>query len=294
MKAIGQALFVVALLVSTVGHTKEVALDLGKVVGLANYDAQDVSEPLFLINHGTFMHKDTETITALHRALFDRGLSVLSITQTLGISQRKETYNCERNVHRVDHREAAFEIKSWVSWAKEQGHKNIFLLGHSRGGNQVLRALKNDVVVKGIVLLAPAHQQSFENGRETFEKMISLETDAFWKDIENKDKQGEGETLADAKGFLYCPTGVPTIRALAGSYLDDGLYDTHKLVSELKIPSLVIAGSEDTIVPNLEVVFQPIDNDVEFEMIEGANHFFLDFYADDAADLILEFVNKHH
>ena len=104
----------------------------------------------------------------------------------------------------------------------------------------------------------------------------------------------EGEFLADAKGFLYCPTGVPTVRALAGSYLDDGLYDTHKLVSELKIPSLVIAGSEDIIVPNLEVVFQPIDNHVEFEMIEGANHFFLDFYADDAADLIVEFVSKHH
>ena len=56
---------------------------------------------------------------------------------------------------------------------------------------------------------------------------------------------------------------------------------------------LVIVGSEDKVVAGLAEAVAPIAKarpNVKLQVIEDADHFFRDFYAEDAADAIVEFL----
>ena len=57
----------------------------------------------------------------------------------------------------------------------------------------------------------------------------------------------------------------------------------------------MIAGSKDEIVPDIPERIGPIaetQGNVALEVVEGADHFFRDLYAEDAADLIANFVRQ--
>ena len=56
----------------------------------------------------------------------------------------------------------------------------------------------------------------------------------------------------------------------------------------------MIGGSEDTVVPNIEADFETISTqgNLRIEIIEGADHFFRDLYADDAAMMIVDLIEN--
>ena len=56
----------------------------------------------------------------------------------------------------------------------------------------------------------------------------------------------------------------------------------------------MIGGSEDTIVPNIEADFEGLtdQSNLSVEIIEGADHFFRDLYADDAATMIIDLIES--
>ena len=60
----------------------------------------------------------------------------------------------------------------------------------------------------------------------------------------------------------------------------------------LTMPVLVIAGSADTVVPEVPGRMEAIADGerLRLAVIDDAGHMFLDFYAEDAADLIAEFI----
>lgn len=61
----------------------------------------------------------------------------------------------------------------------------------------------------------------------------------------------------------------------------------------MKIPVLVIAGSADTVVPHVVERVQPLADGkkIQLKVIEDAGHLFNDFYIEDAADLVAEFLS---
>jgi len=56
----------------------------------------------------------------------------------------------------------------------------------------------------------------------------------------------------------------------------------------------VIGGSEDKVVPNIESDFESLSGqqNLMVEVIDGADHFFRDLYADDAVTLIVELIES--
>ena len=70
--------------------------------------------------------------------------------------------------------------------------------------------------------------------------------------------------------------------------------DTPRLIPEIKAPVLVIAGSEDKVVEGLVEKMQPLADGqrVQLIVLEGADHFFRDLYADDIGDAVQALLDK--
>ncbi|HSJ47806.1 MAG TPA: alpha/beta hydrolase, partial [Gammaproteobacteria bacterium] len=69
---------------------------------------------------------------------------------------------------------------------------------------------------------------------------------------------------------------------------------TPGLLPKIDKPVLVIAGSEDDVVPGLPERLAPMADkgDIELVTIDGADHFFRDFFADDMVEAIRAFVEE--
>jgi pimeloyl-ACP methyl ester carboxylesterase len=64
--------------------------------------------------------------------------------------------------------------------------------------------------------------------------------------------------------------------------------DTPALLPQIGTPVLVVAGSEDAVVKGLVEKVQPLADGkrVQLKVVEGADHFFRDLYAEDVADAV--------
>ena len=63
------------------------------------------------------------------------------------------------------------------------------------------------------------------------------------------------------------------------------------LLNDIELPVFVFSGSDDTVVPDLARHMAKVDRDnVRFEEIDGADHFFRDLYVYDIVDSALEFL----
>lgn len=275
-------------------YAELVELDVDGHIALADYDrSDDPVAPLIILGHGTLAHKDMETIDLLHAAFAERGYSVLSYSLTYGQDRRMGMYDCARNIHDIAQQDAVAQIGAWVRWAREQGHEKIALLGHSRGGNQVMRYAENDGDLSGLILLAPANQNSFVNSVKSLEESAEQPMNDLLMEAEKMIAEGRGQEAMDIEGFIYCQTGKPTARAIIGNYQDDGKFDTVTMLSEYPKPSLVLGGTADDIVPDVDLLFAPAASDLaRVVMIEDADHFFLDFFAEDAADLSSDYLDQ--
>ena len=58
--------------------------------------------------------------------------------------------------------------------------------------------------------------------------------------------------------------------------------------------TLVVAAGNDAIVPDLVDAVRPMDGqgEIALRVIEGADHFFLDLYADEAADAVAAWLQR--
>ena len=59
------------------------------------------------------------------------------------------------------------------------------------------------------------------------------------------------------------------------------------------MPTLVIAGSADTTVPDVAAKTGPqLDDDTRLLVLDGADHFFRDFYTEDIADAVAQMLSE--
>jgi len=254
-------------------------------------DGGKIDDDIILITHGTLGHNAMETIRAFQAALRERGYNSLAITLSLGISNRTGAYDCSVP-HRHRHTGALQEIQVWIDWLKSKGVQSITLMGHSRGGNQTawFASENKDPALKKVVLLAPMVWNK-DRAKTGYEKSNGVPLSEPLEQATALIKAGRGDQLMENTGFLYCKNATVSARSFVSYYKPDERFDTPSLLSKIQVPVLVIAGSEDTIVKGLVEAVRPLADGekITLKVIDGANHFFLDFYAEDGADAIDEF-----
>jgi alpha-beta hydrolase superfamily lysophospholipase len=243
---------------------------------------------IVLITHGTMAHNGMEIIVALQDALAERGIASLAITLGLGVDNRKGMFGCETQPHRHKYEDALDEIGAWLDWLKGQGAGAIALMGHSRGGAMTawFAAERDDPAIRAVVLLAP--------GTWSRERVVADYRERSGKDLAAVRKHAGGmapDALLKDVRFLICDTATVSAATFSSYYADEPRFDAPSLLPGISRPTLVIAGSADSVVPGLEEKVAPyLDGDTQFVVVEDAGHFFRDLFMEDVADAVAEFL----
>jgi pimeloyl-ACP methyl ester carboxylesterase len=275
-----------ALLLATWGTAlaDSVEIEAGGLTLAGELEQGDPSRPTLLIVHGTLAHRGMELIRNLQSLLAERGLGSLAITLSLGLDSRTGMYDCVVP-HRHRHGDAPAEIAAWLDWLVAEGKERVVLMGHSRGGNQVAWTLaeQDRAIVAGAVLVAPMTWNA-----STVTAAYDAASPTTLADLLQRAKLGE---QLDGVRFLHCETATVAGDSFASYYADDPRFDTPTLLTGIEKPVLVIAGSEDAVVPDLAGRLDGLKQaNVATLTVEGADHFFLDLYAEEVADAIDGFV----
>jgi pimeloyl-ACP methyl ester carboxylesterase len=267
------------------------------------YDADESLAVILL--HGTLAHNRMEIIKTIATLLSeDYGYPVLTPNLSLnnkdrmGDSIQKSTKGyaaltaCDID-HTHKYGDALTELGVWVEYLKDQGFEKILVAGHSRGGRQVSAYLAKeplDPSIAGGVLIASGLSRN-ERNIENYKKDTGLDLRALLDQFSKLPP----DQFVDVPKFIYCEKPRVTAGAFISEYKDDPTHSAPTNVAKIRdIPVLVIGGSEDKVVPNIESDFESLSGqqNLMVEVIDGADHFFRDLYADDAVTLIVELIES--
>jgi predicted alpha/beta-hydrolase family hydrolase len=255
-------------------------------------DGKSIEDGIVLMTHGTTAHGRMEIMAGLQSVLKESGINSISITLSLNEDKRQGMYECS-NTHRHKHSNAVKEIGLWLKWLKTKGATNVTLLGHSRGGNQTawFAAQSNDPVVKHVVLIAPAYLP-YELKKSDYQKNYQKDLDTVLQKANALVKSGKGDTIMTVD-FIYCKDAKVTAASFADYYNDNPNHNTPDLIKKIKVPVLIIAGSNDTSVKDVAKVYAPaLKEGDKIVTVEGADHFFRDLYAYDIVDAMTAFMGN--
>ena len=246
--------------------------------------------PVMLMTHGTLAHGQMEIMASLQTMFEEMGVSSLSISLSLGLSDRTGMYDCA-TPHKHKHTDAVTEIGLWHDWLKQQGVEKVALLGHSRGGNQIARfaaqASAKDIVK--VYLVAPAvstYQYSVKNYKERYKKDL----EPLLKKAQSMVAAGKGNVMMKDTDFIYCEKTQATAEAFVNYYQPDTKMDTTSLIASISYPVTIFAGSEDKVVKNLIPKAEKVVNGESSNLvvIQGSDHFFRDLYAEEIVEMVVE------
>jgi pimeloyl-ACP methyl ester carboxylesterase len=232
-------------------------------------------ESVVVIVHGMLSHYGQETVVALQKNLKARGIATLAINLSLGIDDRRGERACDV-VHDYALAGARREIRLWLEWLAAQHAKSIDIVGFSRGGAQVAAMGPDLPTVRRMVLMAPAFAMASEqaaNYQRIYGHPLAPELEAARKDPLQK------RTV----DFLTCKKAP----VLGATFLDAYTEMSPKLAAKTGHPTLVIVAGKDNILPDLAT---KLPSEVKPVVIDGAGHFFLDLYGEEAADVIAKFL----
>jgi pimeloyl-ACP methyl ester carboxylesterase len=276
-------------------HAEEIVLEdngLHLDGRLSVADGHQIQEGVVLLLHGTFAHNDMEIIQALEGLLNEKGYNTLAINLGLGVDNRHGQLDCG-NTHRHRHTDALHELDLWVSWLKSQDVKRIVLMGHSRGGNQVVwyAMAHPDPVIQKVVAIAPMTWDRKAEAAE-YQKRYGQSLDEVMARARELQERGNGEAIMRPVGFVYCQDAAVSADAFIDYYQDVPEKNTPSIVDKVGVPVMVFAGSEDdvvkSLVPQMKSKLKP--GKVELVIIDGADHFFRDLYAEDLVDDATAFI----
>ncbi|MCH9741688.1 MAG: alpha/beta hydrolase [Proteobacteria bacterium] len=254
-------------------------------------DGKSYGNKVALLLHGTLTHNGRSNYIALQENLAKLGISTLSMNLSLGLNDRHGEYDCA-TPHTHKHTDALAEIGFWLNWLKQQGVKQVTLIGHSRGGNQIewFAHEKDNAMINKVVLLAPAtgEQQSAKDYQEKYGKPLA----PILKKAQDLVKAGKGKEMMKDVDFIYCEKAQVTAGAFADYYTVKPQFDTPSLLKSVKKPTLVFIASEDQFVPELAARMEPLKGtkNLTIETIDGADHFFMDLANEDVAASIAKFL----
>ena len=168
------------------------------------------------------------------------------------------------------------------------------MLGHSRGGNQTAwyAAEQADPVVSKVILVAPATWSQDYAARD-YKKRYGAELRPLLQRAKALVAAGKGAEMLQHTGFIYCKEATVSAEAFVSYYQNDPRKDTVYLLPKIRQPVLLFIGSEDTVVPHLAEAIetlQPKPDNLRVVVIDGADHFFRDLYAEDLVEQAVEFI----
>jgi pimeloyl-ACP methyl ester carboxylesterase len=236
-----------------------------------------VADGVALLLHGTLSWHGQETIAALQKNLKGRGVASLAITLSLGVDDRQRTRRCDV-VHDYALAGVKREVVLWLEWLAGQGARTVDLVGFSRGGAQIAAFAPELVRARRFVLVAPAFATADEQA-ETYQR-------AFGHPLAPEIAEARKNPLQQrAVDFLTCKQ-APVLNA---TFLDGYTELPPALAAKTGHQTLVVVAGKDEIVPDLAT---KLPSDVKPLVIDGATHFFLDLYGEEAADAIATFLKK--
>ena len=226
--------------------------DNEKLWGILNLPEKEENIPLVIICHGFNQTKSQRKFVKLSRALTERGIGVFRFDFSgHGDSEGElEKISIEKEVGEL---EAAY--KKLLS-NKRINKEKIAILGHSLGALIVILFQRKFKKAKTLILLSPALQQ-----RELTKEWHTAEEIELWK----------------KQGYLDTPKGRLGIK-----YLNEAIEkDWSEVASQIKIPTLVIQGSEDDDVPIKypQEVIRKLGGKKKLKLVKGADHHFESYQA---------------
>jgi pimeloyl-ACP methyl ester carboxylesterase len=288
------ALGMLLLIVSVSLQAEEVTQQYRGLTINANLELADgkaLEDGVVLILHGMMAHNRMEIIEASQQALLDNDHSSLAINLSLRLDNRHGFYDCSLPLRHISD-EALDELDAWVAWLRKKGVNWITIMAHSRGANQamVFAVERKHPEVTHLVLLAPntnpsPKPQYVARYGETFDESLAL--------VQKQIDAGKGGELIDNLDFSYCPKA----RVSADSFysynrLDDRFRQFPLYLSKMPIPTLIITGTRDELVPSIAKDVAPfIDGKrIRLGVVEDAGHFFRDFNIEEAIEASVEFI----
>jgi alpha/beta superfamily hydrolase len=238
--------------------------------------ASQLNGRVVLIVHGTLGHKDMELIEALQSVFMESGQASLAINLSLNIDDREGFYPCDA-LHTHKFNDAVDEIETWIRWLTEQGARQIVLLGHSRGANQVVKHVLQGVrSAQMAVLLAPPVTDAVASA-----------------DILKTIDSGSTDDTLEGIDFLHCKNANVLASTYVSYYGPTADSDTIPLLQKVTVPTLVLSGSQDEVVPTLAARMSEVENPLVTHIeVSGADHFFRDLYTYDVVDSVIEFMGR--
>ncbi|BCN93839.1 hypothetical protein THMIRHAM_16240 [Thiomicrorhabdus immobilis] len=249
----------------------------------ANYEKGDENKPVVLIIHGFLTTNNFHTVTAMTKGIRDEGYSILAPTLTLDISKRKGSLKCN-SIHTHTLEKDIIEIKSWIDWLKAQGHKNIVIVGHSSGSQEILEYLNQyqDPAVTAAVFTSLFYLKGKELG--TLDNEIVFANDLIAK---KEDRPHKYSFLFCKNNYLATPNSFISYMKLDRQYVLNSL-------KNLKIPNFTIMGSADkrylTVGENWLTELEETGTDLF--IVKGANHFFSSEHEFDLQDHIIDILKQ--
>lgn len=297
LRLFGKLLAILSCLAWTTGSgaaEKLVELDINGKIALGDLlvpEGSSVENGVLLMTHGQLAHKDQELIQTLQTALAERGIATLAITLTLNVDRREGMFDCAVP-HTHAHEDAVGELAAWVDWLKKQGANRIWGVGHSRGGIQTAWFAAKKGAFDKAVLIAPGTGSDPKKAADNFKRRFNAELGPIVEKAKQLVDSGKGDAILDVPGFVYCPDAKASARSIMAQYAPDERRASQSHASKVKQPVLVIAASKDNVMPDVAEKFAPFADGkkLRLEVVEGAGHMFLDFYAEDAANMIAAFL----
>ncbi|HRJ54178.1 MAG TPA: alpha/beta hydrolase [Candidatus Thiothrix moscowensis] len=255
-------------------------------------DGKTAKDGVVLLLHGTFAHNKMEIMQALADLLKEKGYNTLAVNLSFSVDKRpSDMLDCKIE-HKHKHEDAIAELDTWMNWLKEQGASKVVVLGHSRGGNQAAwyAAEKDSALLDKVVAVAPATADPDKASKEYEERYKKPLADIL-AEAQKLVDAGKGDTVMELPGLVYCENAKATANSVIGYYKTDERRNTPNLLSKIKKPMLIVMGSADEVVADLPAKLEGIKQEnLKLETVEGADHFFLDLYADELADKVVGFV----
>ena len=258
----------------------------------ASLSENSKNDSVYMIVHGTRGFKTMEIIKSLKEKILIKGHDVLTINLSYGITNRNDSFLPCDIKHTHNEYESVREIIDWYQYLLNKNYKKITLVGHSRGGFNIIQAAElinnNDIELHA---LAPIID-TYKGTRDYYMKEHNLPYD---KVIHSSDEYIISEKYPPIN-FLFCENAQVSSSTFR-SYLDFSrkkskypfTFNILELLNMSNNKIAIYSGTADEILLDSYKMIESVDKkNVSHYIVDDGDHFFRDIYLDDVIDLMFD------